>query len=169
MKTKTSAPAVYVGTWAKYNNGSIEGCWFNDLTVFETESDFLAAARKFHQDEKDPEFMYQDYENFPSGMASEYGFNWAYVEGYRLSREEGCEDAWYAWGSNTGDTCFEQFRGAWLGGPYDSELEFAAQYVDECGFLSEVPDTVARYFDYEAFARDLFMELDFVDGHVFHR
>ncbi|HFV4161900.1 TPA: antirestriction protein ArdA, partial [Escherichia coli] len=52
---------------------------------------------------------------------------------------------------------------------YDSELEFAAQYVDECGFLSEVPDTVARYFDYEAFARDLFMELDFVDGHVFHR
>lgn len=67
MKTKTSAPAVYVGTWAKYNNGSIEGCWFNDLTVFETESDFLAAARKFHKDEKDPEFMYQDYENFPSG------------------------------------------------------------------------------------------------------
>lgn len=120
-------------------------------------------------DEKDPEFMYQDYENFPSGMASEYGFNWAYVEGYRLAREEGCEDAWYAWVSNTGDTCFEQFRGAWLGGPYDSELEFAAQYVDECGFLSEVPDTVARYFDYEAFARDLFMELDFVDGHVFHR
>ncbi|HHE4551427.1 TPA: antirestriction protein ArdA [Escherichia coli] len=58
MKTKTSAPAVYVGTWAKYNNGSIEGCWFNDLTVFETESDFLSAARKFHQDEKDPEFMY---------------------------------------------------------------------------------------------------------------
>lgn len=95
MKTKTSAPAVYVGTWAKYNNGSIEGCWFNDLTVFETESDFLSAARKFHQDEKDPEFMYQDYENFPSGMASEYGFNWAYVEGYRLAREEGCEDAWY--------------------------------------------------------------------------
>ena len=169
MKTKTSAPAVYVGTWAKYNNGSIEGCWFNDLTVFETESDFLAAARKFHQDEKDPEFMYQDYENFPSGMASEYGFNWAYVEGYRLAREEGCEYAWYAWVSNTGDTCFEQFREAWLGGPYDSELEFAAQYVDECGFLSEVPDTVARYFDYEAFARDLFMELDFVDGHVFHR
>ncbi len=130
---------------------------------------FLAAARKFHKDEKDPEFMYRDYENFPSGMASEYGFNWAYVEGYRLAREEGCEDAWYAWVSNTGDTCFEQFRDAWLGGPYDSELEFAAQYVDECGFLSEVPDTVARYFDYEAFARDLFMELDFVDGHVFHR
>ncbi|MCV8000959.1 antirestriction protein ArdA, partial [Escherichia coli] len=91
------------------------------------------------------QFMYQDYENFPSGMASEYGFNWAYVEGYRLAREEGCEDAWYAWVSNTGDTCFEQFREAWLGGPYDSELEFAAQYVDECGFLSEVPDTVARY------------------------
>lgn len=166
MKTKTSAPAVYVGTWAKYNNGSIEGCWFNDLTVFETESDFLAAARKFHQDEKDPEFMYQDYENFPSGMASEYGFNWAYVEGYRLAREEGCEDAWYAWFSNFRDTCYEQFRDAWLG-RYDSEIAFAMEYVDDCGFLSEVPDTVARYFDYEAFARDLFMELDFVDGHVF--
>ncbi len=64
MKTKTSAPAVYVGTRAKYNNGSIEGCWFNDLTVFETESDFLAAARKFHQDEKDPEFMYEIMKTF---------------------------------------------------------------------------------------------------------
>lgn len=32
------------------------------------------------------------------------------------------------------------------------------QVVEECGYLNEVPDTVARYFDYESFGRDLGIE-----------
>ncbi|CSU01471.1 Antirestriction protein [Shigella sonnei] len=38
------APAVYVGTWHKYNCGSIAGRWF-DLTTFDDERDFFAACR----------------------------------------------------------------------------------------------------------------------------
>ncbi|STK86263.1 putative antirestriction protein [Escherichia coli] len=34
------APAVYVGTWHKYNCGSIAGRWF-DLTTFDDERDFF--------------------------------------------------------------------------------------------------------------------------------
>jgi len=52
---------IYVGTYAKYNNGSIEGDWiclgdYSDLT------DFYSACKELHSDEKDPEFMFQDYE-----------------------------------------------------------------------------------------------------------
>lgn len=32
------------------------------------------------------------------------------------------------------------------------------QVVEECGYLNNVPDTVARYFDYESFGRDLGIE-----------
>ncbi len=56
------APAVYVGTWHKYNCGSIAGRWF-DLTTFDDERDFFAACRALHQDEADPELMFQDYED----------------------------------------------------------------------------------------------------------
>lgn len=33
--------------------------------------------------------------------------------------------------------------------------DVAYEYVEECGYLSNVPDSVANYFDYEAFGRDL--------------
>jgi len=37
-------------------------------------------------------------------------------------------------------------------------IDVAYQVVEECGYLNEVPDTVARYFDYESFGRDLGIE-----------
>lgn len=36
--------------------------------------------------------------------------------------------------------------------------DVAYQVVEECGYLNNVPDTVARYFDYESFGRDLGIE-----------
>ena len=33
--------------------------------------------------------------------------------------------------------------------------DVAYAVVEECGYLDNVPETVARYFDYEAFGRDL--------------
>ena len=33
--------------------------------------------------------------------------------------------------------------------------EYAHYFVEDMGYLENVPDTVAQYFDYEAFARDL--------------
>jgi antirestriction protein len=55
-------------------------------------------------------------------------------------------------------------------GQYDSEEDYAHQYVDDTGMLSGAPKTVAMYFDYDAFARDLFInDLAYGDkGHVFY-
>ena len=61
-------PKIYVGTYAKYNDGSLDGKWV-DLTEYSDYDEFLAAMHELHSDEDDPEFMVQDYENFPDASA----------------------------------------------------------------------------------------------------
>ena len=36
------------------------------------------------------------------------------------------------------------------------------EVVEECGYLANIPENVARYFDYEAFGRDLDIEGTFI-------
>ena len=60
----TTEPRIYVGTYAKYNNGSLRGAWFT-LSDFADRDDFIEAATAFHNDESDPEIMYQDFSGFP--------------------------------------------------------------------------------------------------------
>ena len=40
----------------------------------------------------------------------------------------------------------------------DDMTDIAYQVVEECEYLNNVPDDVARYFDYESFGRDLGIE-----------
>lgn len=61
---------VYVGTYHKYNSGSIAGAWLN-IADYKDKSEFLAACRALHKDESDPEFMFQDYEGIPSWFVRE--------------------------------------------------------------------------------------------------
>ncbi|ECG0483559.1 antirestriction protein ArdA [Salmonella enterica] len=161
-------PAVYVGTWHKYNTGSIAGRWF-DLVTFDGEGEFVAACRTLHQDETDPELMFQDFEGFPGNMASECHINWDYVEDFRQAQGEGCEDAYNIWVDDTGETDFDTFRDAWWGAA-DSEEAFTVEFVNDTGLLTGISEEIARYFDYEAYARDLFLDsFTFIDGHVFRR
>ncbi len=51
---------IYVGTYHKYNNGSIAGAWI-DLENL-SEEEFYSKCKELHKDETDPEFMYQDFE-----------------------------------------------------------------------------------------------------------
>jgi antirestriction protein len=69
MKLRGDA-ALYCGTYAKYNNGSIDGKWLT-LTDYEDAEEFLQACRELHKDEADPEFMFQDFEHFPDELYSE--------------------------------------------------------------------------------------------------
>ena len=51
--------SVYI---LKYNNGSIEGKWF-DLSDFSDKDEFCEACKELHADEEAPEYMFQDWEN----------------------------------------------------------------------------------------------------------
>ena len=66
---------IYVGTYYKYNCGSIAGDWV-DVTNL-TKEEFLDMCETLHQEEKDPEFMYQDWEcpNFLNDYISEGGID----------------------------------------------------------------------------------------------
>lgn len=52
---------IYVGTYKKYNEGSIYGEWL-DLQDFSNYEELKEEMYKLHKDEVDPEFMFQDYE-----------------------------------------------------------------------------------------------------------
>ena len=76
---RNEMPKVYVGTYKKYNEGSIKGGWLT-LTDYKNYNDFVAACRRLHGNEADPEFMIQDCENMPDGLSpmewlSEQDFN----------------------------------------------------------------------------------------------
>lgn len=58
--------------------------------------------------------------------------------------------------------CNDKYHGHW-----DSEVEFA-EHMAKCYGLDDNLGSLAMYFDYKAFARDLFInDYDFVDGYVF--
>lgn len=54
--------SIYVGTYAKYNNGSLNGKWLN-LSDYSNYDELLDEMKELHKDEHDSEFMSQDYEN----------------------------------------------------------------------------------------------------------
>lgn len=61
---------VYVGTYNKYNCGSLGGAWV-DLESFHNEKELMRFLYRLHADEAEPEFMVQDYMNFPKRLYSE--------------------------------------------------------------------------------------------------
>lgn len=136
MKTQTQntvEPRLYVGTYAKYNSGSLAGAWLS-LEGHDKES-FLEACRELHSDESDPEFMYQDFEGFPREFYSESGlesglFDWIALDEYdrellaRYCDAIGCDGL-----------TIEQARDAFHG-TADSEADFAENMAIECG---EIP------------------------------
>lgn len=48
----------------------------------------------------------------------------------------------------------DEFKDSYVG-KFDTDLEFAEHLVDDTMMLIGVPQVIARYFDYEAYARDL--------------
>ena len=163
----SGSPALYVGTYHKYNCGSLYGMWV-DLTSFLDYDDFMEFCYLLHIDEEDPEFMYQDYENFPykwysEGFFDEDTFDKIAEYGNMDEEDRNMFDAFtdnYGEGYTIEDVR-ERFKGKW-----DSEEEFAEQLLDDC--YPNIPEFARRYFDIEQFARDLFAyDYTFCDGYVF--
>ena len=149
-------PSVYVGTYAKYNDGSLCGLWI-DLSSFNSYDDFIDFCKAIHADEEDPELMAQDFEGFPrqwynEGFMSEDDFD-KILKYSEMCDEHGADavDDYMEFHDEL-DNFDEAFCGKW-----DSEEDFARHIVDECYNLEQMMGNLANYFDYEAFGRELFM------------
>ena len=159
-----TTPRIYVGTYAKYNNGSIQGEWL-DLDDYTDKSDFIQACLELHDDEEDPELMFQDWENIPDLFISECSIDPDFWEYMNSDRDEGAKAA-YLWCFGEWDESDfdERYRGE-----YDSFTELAEQLLDETGDLEAIPENLRYYFDYEKYGRDLQLGGEFCehDGHYF--
>lgn len=161
-------PAVYCGTYGKYNNGSIEGMWI-DLTTFIDYDEFIEFCCDLHADEEDPELMFQDYENFPRELYSESCFDEDTFDKIIEYANHSDRDAVDAFLSCYGIDQLDKFDEVYQG-KFDSEEDFARHIVDECYDLDKMLGSLSYYFDYDAFARDLFIcDYFFDNGYVFQR
>ncbi|MDL2243291.1 antirestriction protein ArdA [Bacteroidales bacterium OttesenSCG-928-J19] len=172
MKNLSEAQ-IYVGTYAKYNNGSIFGEWLN-LSDYSNREEFDEACRELHKDEEDPEYMFQDWENIPEALIGE---SWMSDDIFEIIEaisdlSKSNQEAFFLWLDNgsydldTNDIAgqINRFHDDYQG-VYQNEEEYAYAVVEEC---YDLPEFALRYFDYESFARDLFMsDYWFDSGHVF--
>lgn len=62
--------SVYCTTYNKYNGSRLDGAWLN-LEAISDVSEFFDVCRALHSDERDPEFMFTEYQGFPSWLYGE--------------------------------------------------------------------------------------------------
>lgn len=159
---------IYVGTYHKYNCGSIRGKWLElPLTDDELKSelDWIADT------ETDPEFMIQDFETDLNIKIEECDNidelnelarrtnNWSETQ----KEVFGCmvDD----WGADTEDAIekVDNYEYWYIDGDNDEEL--AQNYIDELGgFDCLSRETLERYFDFERFGRDLAFDFTKTDS-----
>lgn len=161
MKTATEAllPRVWIGCLACYNDGRLVGGWFDAETADEvTTYDIHGAHTRADLHE---ELWCFDIENIPVGreMSPNEAAEWGEV---LTSVDEYLRPALCAWvesgdyvAEGTGDLPStsdfdERYCGEW-----DSFREFAEDLADDIGLLTNVPETLATYFDWKAWTRDL--------------
>jgi antirestriction protein len=149
MSTQTTSPALYVGTYHKYNSGSLRGAWLK-LDDYADRGEFLQACAKLHADESDRELMFQDCEGFPKCWYSESSappdelWEWlALDDGERLAFEA------YAETKGSDDTCtIDNFRDCYEG-TADSGADFAERIAENtCAIPKDLPTWI--FVDWEA-------------------
>ena len=157
LECERESPALYCGTYGKYNEGNLGGMWVN-VSTFDSYEDFINFCNAIHADEADPEIMFQDFANIPDSL---YHESMGEKEFNKLL--EYCElcdnycvsavDDFLEWFSPED---LDRMDDAYMG-VYDSKEDFAREMVNDCYDINKMMGDLAYYFDYEAFARDLFM------------
>lgn len=147
------SPRVYVGTYAKYNNGDLTGQWV-DLDQFSDYDDFIEYCKEeIHGDQEDPELMFQDYEGFPEQYYGESSLDpelWDYIDKINEYDKEDI-DAILDYGHNIDQ--IEDF--IIVEGYDDSDLGTYVVNDIDGGVGNLDQNTLENYFDYDGYGRDI--------------
>lgn len=170
-------PSLYVGTYAKYNNGDLTGKWL-DLTDYFDAEDFLEACYELHADEEDCELMFQDFEGFPEELYSESASLediekiYQYIEYCNIHSQEFID-------ALLEELVFGELEYAVENSYYLCESTFGNRdynigeaYVDSLGGLECLgEETLKNYFDYEAFGRELQWDINIIEcnGKIYYQ
>jgi antirestriction protein len=174
MNTTTEVkPALYCGTYGKYNNGSIEGKWLY-LEDYSDSEEFFKACAELHKNEHDPEFMFQDFEGFPKEYYSESMstidmdklMEWVHMDD---EDKELIEEYLDATGYSLDDIELDNVRDelfCTLDYTHSADDNNAmGDYVVDNGLI-EIPPHLQSYIDYEAIGRDWLADMS-VSGNGF--
>lgn len=175
---KTDNPSIYVACLAAYNNGKYHGRWI-DCTLGESHieeeiQNILKTSPESTDECPCEEWAIHDYEYFPSGLIREYmGIEQVVKLAEILEKPDGeaiLQLHCYL-GSNDLDDTLEHHENNFCGS-WDSFSDYVYDYVESTGMLGEAPDFISNYFDYEAFGRDLEMDMIVIrengETHVWH-
>jgi antirestriction protein len=159
---------IYVGTYQKYNNGSLFGKWL-DLEDYVDLDDFFEACQELHKDEDDPELMFQDFEDIPDALIDESWITEDIFDYINFDGDRDALDAFMTLGhySSLADY-LDAFEDAFMGTLDGSGSDNCnlAYWAEENGMI-DIPENMQCYFDYEAFGRDLSYDYDVVDDFIF--
>ncbi len=160
----SNTPSIYVGTYAKYNNGSLFGEWL-ELDDYSDVDEFYKACAEKHNDENDAEYMFQDWENIPDEFISESHIKaefWEYMDIVASS----CYSVEVFNAASNLALPYNMVEELYQG-EHDSDENFAQQLAENvCALKSEIhwPYT---HIDWERAAYDLMMDYSESDGHYF--
>lgn len=164
-KHQSDSPALYCGTYGKYNEGNFSGMWVN-ISTFDSYDDFVNFCKAIHADEENPEIMLQDGENIPDSLCNERMGEEEFekiMEYCELCDDYGVEavgDFLEFYSPDDLDRMHDAYAGV-----YDSEEDFAEKIVSDCYDIENMMGDLACYFDYEALARDLFISDYYFGSH----
>lgn len=155
---------IYINTWGNYNTNGADGGKWVTLPMDESELEEILETTADAMGDDDPEWFVNDYEwncdNHVRNISEFENYFELNEQMQRLENLDECEKkAFFAYMDATGYYINEVLN-AIENGAYqfyeDMDLtDVATELVNECYFTKDTPDIFARYFDYEAFGRDL--------------
>lgn len=157
-----TTPRVWIGCLACYNEGRLVGDWFDAASADEVTTYDVHGAHS-RADSHDELWCF-DHENIPVRgeldplTAAAWGRCFAEVDEHlRPALCAWVESGDYIAEGNTDLPSIsdfeERYQGAW-----EDFREYADQLADDIGLLADVPEEIARYFDWRSWTRDLAMD-----------
>lgn len=155
---------IFVNTWGNYNtNGADGGQWITlPMDAEELEEVLHNIAEKMG--DTDPEWAINDYEWETEIELGDVGEMDSITEWNELLNDADALEEWEAeeiaaamdaFGYEFREALERHQRGCFTFYMGQTMEEVAEELVNDCYFNRDTPDILLRYFDYEAFARDL--------------
>lgn len=160
---------VWVGCLAHYNNGELIGDWVSAVDA----PDWVCPKRNpadIYINCEETWCMDQEIPGVEGELSPVTAREWGEVFA-QLSEEDvepfGVWVSYHGYQRSPSVLSLEHFRESYQG-KFDSERDFAYHFAEECLEMDSWPKVAQDYFDYDAYARDLFMgDFYFDHGHVF--
>ena len=165
--TTDTTPRAWVGCLSCYNEGRLVGDWFNAEIADEVTTYDVHGAHS--RDDSHDELWCFDHENIPVRgemdplTAGAWGRCLAEVDEYfRPALCAWVESGDYVAEGNTDLPSISDFEERYQG-HWANLQEYAENLADDIGLLADVPEEIARYFDWSAWTRDLAMDYSTYD------